>query len=95
MQPRAYTVFCIILREWFCCQKEAEASPSPAQESPNLNDEDTDNYFDELDEEELERLINMNNETLATLQPDHSSRLSLSEIFPNKTTVIPSENVET
>jgi hypothetical protein len=62
MQPRAYTVFCIILREWFCCQKEAEASPSPAQESPNLNDEDTDNYFDELDEEELERLINMNNE---------------------------------
>eukprot|EP01035_Chromulina_nebulosa_P035252 gene35252-47380_t len=62
MQPRAYTVFCRILRSWFCCTEEDiptadhEQRLLIANDYCHLDEED----LNELDEDVLEQIINLN-----------------------------------
>jgi hypothetical protein len=62
MQPRAYTVFCRILRSWLCCTEEDISTADHEQrllianEYFNLDEED----LNELDEDVLEQIINLN-----------------------------------
>lgn len=56
MQPRAFQTFCGILREKFCCGS-SEQTEAAIQQSRTFALRDS-CYFNDLDEDELERMIN-------------------------------------
>jgi hypothetical protein len=85
MQPRAYSVFCSTLRSWFCCQSEQRLSV--AHDNFVLFEDEEDEDLNDLDEDELERLINLNGGNLHR-PSDSSVRVSLSEIFPGPELII-------
>eukprot|EP01036_Dinobryon_divergens_P022964 gene22964-31270_t len=86
MQPRAYMVFCSILRELVCCQKkkeEEEENMSSSRDSTYLDEQSRDSNLNDLDEEELERRINRY--SVNPTQRENSLGISLSDIGSHKT----------
>ena len=86
MQPRAYSVFRGTMRRWFCCRgahpdDDGDSAARAHDHFVLFDDDDEDEDLNQLDEDELERLINLNGGHMHRPSDASSVRFSMSEIF--------------